>query len=380
VKKRIVIVGPAWPYRGGQALVESHLYETLSKLGYDCHTVSYSLLYPSILFPGTTQFDKSGVLHFDHRNRIYRLINSINPFSWIRAAWKIRDLKPDATVIIWWMGFFGPALATIAWFLKQWKTGKIVFLVENFISHEKRWFDNLSARRTMAYGDHYISESDYVTKQLVEAFPDRPVHKTTLPVYDCYATGDGSKESSRASLGITSKKVVLFFGYIRPYKGLDNLIRAFKDIQSQHPDTTLLIVGECYEDKSKYTDLIASEGLTESTVFVSEYVPNEDVERYFLAADVVCLPYNSATQSGIIMMAYGHRRPIVTTNVGGLAEFVREGKTGYIVPPGDLTQLAAAVNRVLTEGETVDFESHVAEFTGELGHKNLEKVFDAITG
>jgi len=111
-----------------------------------------------------------------------------------------------------------------------------------------------------------------------------------------------------------------------------------------------------------------------------EYVPNEDVERYFLAADVVCLPYNSATQSGIIMMAYGHRRPIVTTNVGGLAEFVREGKTGYIVPPGDLTQLAAAVNRVLTEGETVDFESHVAEFTGELGHKNLEKVFDAITG
>lgn len=379
-QKRVVIVGPAYPYRGGQALVESHLFETLTALGYDCHTVSFTLLYPSLLFPGTTQFDESDKVYNDHRDRITRVINSINPVSWFRAGRVVKSLDPDAVVFVWWMPFFGPALGTIAWLVRRWTRARIVFLVENYVSHERRWFDNLATQWTLRLADHFISESDYITQKLEGGFPSTPVHRTTLPVYDCYNFDAFDQVGARERLGITTRNVVLFFGYIRPYKGLDNLILAMKRVLESRPDTTLLIVGECYEDRAKYDDLIASEGLGDRTIFVSKYVANEEVEPYFKAADVVCLPYNSASQSGIIMMSYGFRRPVVTTEVGGLPEFVRVPDTGEIVSPGDVPALADAVVRVLERGGEVDYESNVDALTHELGHKNVERIFAGILG
>lgn len=378
--KRVVIVGPAFPYRGGQALVESHLFETLTSLGYDCHTVTFTLLYPSLLFPGTTQFDESGSLHNDHRDRIIRAINSINPLSWWRAARVIRRLNPHVVVFVWWMPFFGPALGSIAWLVRRWTEARIVFLVENYVSHENRWFDHAATRYTLRLADHFISESEYVGSSLSNAFPGTPNHRTTLPVYDCYDFHAFDRESARARLGITTRRVVLFFGYIRPYKGLDNLIRAMPKVLQSQPDTTLLVVGESYEDPQRYRDLIDSKGLSDRTQFVCKYVPNEAVEPYFKAADVVCLPYNSASQSGIIMMAYGFRRPVVTTDVGGLPEFVRRGETGEIVPPGDVDALADAVASVLERSDTVDFAGNVDRLTHELGHKNVEDIFSRIAG
>jgi D-inositol-3-phosphate glycosyltransferase len=376
--KRVVIVGPAYPYRGGQALVESHLFETLTSLGYDCYTVTFTLLYPSFLFPGTTQFDASGKLHNDHRDRITRAINSINPLTWWRAARVVRGLRPDVVVFVWWMPFFGPALGSIAWLVRRWTDARIVFLVENYVSHENRWFDHAATRWTLRLAHHFVSESDYVSERLAEAFPGTPVHRTTLPVYDCYDFGAFDRDSARKHLGIATRRVVLFFGYIRPYKGLDNLIRAMPRVLQSQPDTTLLIVGESYEDPQKYRDAIDAAGLTGRTQFVCKYVPNEEVEPYFKAADVVCLPYNSASQSGIVMMAYGFRRPVVTTDVGGLPEFVHRGETGEIVPPGDIDSLADAVASVLERCDTVDFAQNVEALTHELGHKNVEAIFARI--
>jgi glycosyltransferase involved in cell wall biosynthesis len=379
-RKRIVIVGPAYPYRGGQALVESHVYETLTGLGYDCHTISYTLLYPSIFFPGTTQFDESATHFKDHSDRITRMINSINPVTWFRAARRIRSLAPDAVIVVWWMPFFGPALGTICRLVKRWTRARIVFLIENYLSHERRWFDGAATRWTLSQADHFISQSQYITRTLQEEWPGRAVHQVTLPVFDCFDFDRFDRERAREHLGIKTRHVVLFFGYLRPYKGLDNLILAFNRVLEQKPDTTLLIVGECYEDLGKYTSLLEQENLTEKTMLVTKYVANEEVEPYYKAADLVCLPYNSATQSGIVMMAYGFRRPVVVTDVGGLPEFVRAGVTGLIVPPGDRERLAAGVIEGLTLAETVDFESRIAEFTHELGHRNMERIFAEITG
>ena len=377
--KRIVIVGPAYPYRGGQALVETHLFQLLSQLGYDCYTISYKLLYPSLLFPGTTQFDESGHVHFDHSDRIYRVINSVNPITWVKAAKKIEAIAPGVVVFVWWMPFFGPALGTIARLVKKSTGAKIVFLVENYVSHERRWFDHFATRKTLQYADQFISESEYVTARVREGFPGVPIEKVTLPVYDCYDFKKFDKASTRKELGIASKNVVLFFGYIRPYKGLDNLIRSFNKVLDVHPDTTLLIVGECYEDRRTYDDLIKGRGIGDRTIFVSRYVANEEIEPYFKAADVVCLPYNTASQSGIVMMSYGFRRPVVTTNVGGLPEFVLEGETGVMVPPRDPDALAAGVNKVLDSLDGVDYEANIGAFTRQLGYKKLERLFERLT-
>lgn len=378
-QKRIVIVGPAYPYRGGQALVESHLFETLTTLGYDCHTISYKLLYPSIFFPGTTQYDESATHFKDHSARIARIINSVNPITWWRAARRVRAIRPHAVVVVWWMPFFGPALYTISWLARRWTGAPVVFLIENYISHERRWFDEVATRWTLGLADHFISQSGYITEKLGAAFPRTPVHRVTLPVFDCFDFKAFDRASARDHLAIRSKNVVLFFGYLRPYKGLDNLIRAFNRVLSSEPDTTLLIVGECYEDLRKYTDLITAERLDGRTMLVTKYVANEEVEPYYKAADVVCLPYNSATQSGIVMMAYGFRRPVVVTDVGGLPEFVQPGRTGVVVPPGDLDALAGGILEVLRGRERVDFEANVAAFTHELGHKNMERIFGEIT-
>jgi glycosyltransferase involved in cell wall biosynthesis len=378
--KRIVIVGPAYPYRGGQALVESHMFATLTNLGYDVYTISYSLLYPSLLFPGTTQFDESGMHFNDHSDRTWRLVNSINPLSWFRVARKIRALDPDVVMLVWWMPFFGPALSTIGRLVKRWTRARIVFLVDNYLSHERRWFDAAFTSWTLRLADHFIGQSEYITNRLSEEFPHTPVHRVTLPVFDCFDLKAFDRTSAREHVGIRTRNVVLFFGYIRPYKGLDNLIRAFPRVLEAEPDTTLLIVGECYGDVTTYTDLVEAEGIAGRTMFVSKYVANEEIEPYFKAADVVALPYNSATQSGIVMLAYGFGRPVVTTDVGGLPESVQEGQTGVVVPRGDSAAMADGIVLVLRRGGEVDFEGNIAAFTHDLGHRHMERIFAGITG
>jgi len=379
-KQRIVIISPAYPYRGGQALVEAHLFQYLTQAGYDCHTITFTLLYPSIFFPGTTQSETSGMIFFEHSSRIKRVINSINPFTWIKAAWIINKIKPHAMVLIWWMPFFGPAYSSIALLSKKFTRSRIVFLVENFISHENRWFDRFFTRFTLRLADHFICFSKYIGQQLEQYFDDKSIHRMTLPIYDCYNLNRFNKESSRKILGINTSNVVLFFGFVRPYKGLDILIQAFPLVLSKYPDTTLLIVGEYYEDEQKYIDLVKDHGIENRSIMISKYIPNEELECYFKAADLSCLPYKSGTQSGIAMISYGFHVPVVVTDVGGIAELVVPDKTGVIAPPNQPEKIADGIIRVLELRNSTDFEKNIVDYIADVGYKNLKRIFNQITG
>lgn len=376
--KRIVIVGPAYPYRGGQALVEAHLYNHFTQAGHDCYTVSFTLLYPKIFFPGTTQYDESNIRFYEHDDKIFRIINSINPLTWWKAYRKIKALKAEAVIFVWWMPFFGPAYSTIAFLLKRFLKIPIVFLVENYISHENRWFDKALSKITLQFADAFICQSTYVKQNIQENHNNTPIFQTTLSVFDCYDLKQYTTTTARQKLKIKTNKVVLFFGLIRAYKGLDQLLRAFPILQKQYPDTTLLVVGECYEDIQKYKKIIDKEGITDRVRLVSEFIPNEAVEPYFKAADLVCLPYYSATQSGILMMAYGFRKPVITTNVGGLSELVKQGKTGMILRDNAPQKLALAMAQIFESNE--NFEQHIEQLSESLGYKTLGTIFEEITG
>lgn len=378
MKKKIVIVGPAYPYRGGQALVEAHLFDTLTQAGYECHTVSFTLLYPKIFFPGTTQFDESKKTFFSHQDKIYRIINSINPFTWFKAIKKIRSINPDNVIFVWWMPFFGPAYGTIAHFLKKRTNAKITFLVENYISHENRWFDRFFSRVTLNYADYFIGQSDYVRSRISEVHKKK-IFKTTLSVFDCYDFNEYNKKTAREKLNINpNNKVVTFFGLIRRYKGLDKLIQSFKMIEKKHPDLTLLIVGECYEDISYYEDIIKEMGIEDKTILVNKFIANENIEPYFKASDMVVLPYNSATQSGILMMAYGLKVPVVANNVGGLPELIVEGKTGTVIPNNTPEAIAEGVDRLFQYGEKENFEENIKDINSSLGYINLKGIMEEI--
>lgn len=377
-ERKIIIVGPAYPYRGGQALVEAYLYKTLTELGYQCHTVSFTLLYPSMFFPGTTQFEESGFIAFPHTQKITRIINSINPITWIKAARYILRLKPHAVVFIWWMPFFGPAYYIISKILKWFGNTRIVFLMENFVSHEKRFFDRISAKITLKNAQYFICQSNFVKKQLTEVYNHKPVFETTLSIYDCYDLNKYNTHTAREHLGIRTKYVVLFFGLIRAYKGLDKLLEAFPQIENKLQDVTLLVAGENYESFDKYNELIEKSGVKERIQLHIKYIPNENIEPYFKAADVVCLPYYSATQSGIVMMAYGFRKPVVVTNTGGLKELVDEDRTGIVIENNNANLIANAVTKIIENRQGINFSKNIDDKVSSLGYKNLERIFEAI--
>jgi len=378
-KEKIILVSPAYPYRGGQALVESYMYKTISELGYDALTVSYSLLYPSIFFPGTTQFDDSKIIPFEHTNKIKRIINSINPFSWYRAARFIKKEKPDAVIFVWWMPFFAPALSTIARLLKKNnKKIQITFLVENYISHENRWFDRFFTKRTLRRADSFICQSEFIEKQIQQDFKQTPIHKTTLSIYDCYNLNRYTKQTAKDFLNIDTQNVILFFGLIRPYKGLDKLIETFAHIAKEKPDTTLLIVGECYDDITKYQNIIKKHDLQTKTMLVNKFIANEDVEPYFKAADVVVLPYYSGTQSGILMMAYGFEVPVVATDVGGISELIVENKTGIVVNNNEIEHLSPAINQILDTKDDFPYSEEIRKYTHNLGYVNMANILKKI--
>jgi len=378
MKKKVVIVGPAYPYRGGQSLVEAHLFDTLTKLGYECHTVSFTLLYPKIFFPGTTQFDTSKKTFFNHQDKIYRIINSINPLTWIKAAKKIKEINPDNTIFVWWMPFFGPAYAMIGKLIKRSTNTKITYLVENYISHENRWFDKFSSKHTLNQSDYFICQSNFVYNQIAEVHKKKKIFKTTLSVFDCYNLNTYNQQTAREFLGIKTQKVVMFFGLIRRYKGLDKLILAFNQIEKLHPDLTLLIVGECYEDISYYENLIDQEGIRDKTILVNRFIANEEVEPYFKAADMVVLPYNSASQSGILMMAYGFNVPAVVNNVGGLPELIVKGKTGSVIADNTPAEITAGIDRLYQVMETENIAANISNLNETLGYINVPGMMEEI--
>jgi len=370
---RIAIVGPAYPLRGGNALFVAHLLDALRQ-DHDVYVVSYSRLYPKLLFPGKTQMNVS---HDPVKTTPSRqLVDSINPVSWFRTASWICEPKrrPDLVVFTWWNPFFGPALGAIARLVKRRCGAGVVFVAENVVSHENRFIDRFLTRYALAAADYFLVLSGVVARRIQSLFPGVPLRQAALPIYDCYRPDALDRDAVRARLGLT-RPTVLFFGYVRAYKGLTYLLNAMPAVLENH-EVQLLIVGEFYDERQRYERLISSLGIEDSVTVVAEHVPDESVGEYFVASDVVVLPYLSATQSGITQIAYAFGLPVISTDVGGLPEVVKDGETGYIVESGSAEALARAINRFFEGGDRTNLEQGVArearaDHAGELMRRSI---------
>lgn len=374
MKKKIIILGPAYPYRGGNALFVAHLYEALSK-SFNVEVINFTRLYPQLLFPGTRQEDVSKVAIKKHPST--RLIDSINPLTWVKTINYIKSRNPDLIAFIWYQPFFGFSIGTIAKFLRKKFKDKILFITENIISHESMFYDKILTKYALSSADKFLVLSDVVEKGIRSMYPHKKVFRSTLPIYDCYGFDTSlSKSEARKKLGIDeNKKVLLFFGYIRAYKGLTNLIEAMPVLLREDENYFLLVVGEFYEPREKYFKRIKELGIAKNVLIIDEFVPNEEVGIYYSASDLVVLPYISATQSGILNIAYGFKKPVVVTNVGGLPELVEDGKTGFIVEPQNPVALAEGIKKYFSASNFVDFSKNIETFVKENSFTSIEKVF-----
>jgi len=358
-KKKIVIVGPAYPYRGGNSLFIAHLYDKLSK-EFEVTILNYKLLYPSFLFPGSTQFDKSNVTFNPIKS--VRIVNSISPISWLKTAGRIKTIQPDLVVFDWWHPFFSFCHFSISALLGKAYRNKILFITENFISHEGHFVDRMLTRFGLCYASSFLALSEKVEKDLSAVATNRKIYRSELPVYDCYNLPADENKLSRKTFGLNEDDfVLLFFGYIRKYKGLDLLINALPLVIKEIPNVKLLIVGESYEDFSFYQKLVSELKVTNYVLMENRFVANEEVAKYYSAGDLVVLPYRSATQSGILNVAYGFYKPVLVTNVGGLAEFVSENETGIVVEPESPEAIANGILKFYSLQKSVNFRKYISE-------------------
>lgn len=364
---KIVIVGTAYPLRGGIAHFNALLARYLSK-HHSVETVTFKRQYPRLLFPGKTQ-DERGPSQ--ESKAAPQLIDSVNPLNWVKVANTISRGKPDLLIFKYWMPFFAPCFGTIAKRVKRKTGAKVLFICDNVIPHERRPGDAVLTRYAFKQVDFFIVQSDAVEEELKKTVPNAKYAKVPHPVYEIFGPGLGKQEARRL-LNIKEGRVILFFGYVRSYKGLHTLIEAMPSVLHEL-GVQLLIVGEFYEDERVYRDAIRQLGVEASVTVVADYVPNDRVRLYFSAADVVVLPYVSATQSGIVQIAYNFSKPVISTNVGGLPEVVRDGETGFLVPPEDPQALAAAIVRFYREDRE-------AEFSRRVGAIRQEYSWDALVG
>lgn len=349
MSKSVVIIGPAHPLRGGLASYDERLAKEFMQQG--CNTVIYtfSLQYPGFLFPGTTQYSSEpapGDLNIKVR------INSVNPFNWFSVGNELKKLRPDIIVVRYWLPFMGPCLGTILRRVKKNKHTKVVCIADNIIPHEKRPGDIPFTKYFVKAVDGFITMSEKVLTDLPKFAAGKPAKFVPHPLYDNFGEKI-SKEKARAQLAISNEqKVLLFFGFIRKYKGLDILLDAMKILkESPLPiaDCQLLIAGEFYEDRKQYDEQIERLGIQDSLILRTDFIPDSEVKYYLCAADVVVQPYRNATQSGVTPLAYHFEVPMIVTNVGGLPSLVPDGKVGLIAEP-DAESIAEKVLDYFNKG------------------------------
>jgi glycosyltransferase involved in cell wall biosynthesis len=352
---KVVIVSTFYPLRGGIAHFNSLLFKTLTRRGHTVKAITFSRQYPKIFFPGKTQ-DEQGTESEAYKTNARVMTDSINPFSWIRTGFAVASEKPDVVIFKYWMPFFAPCYFVISLIAKWFSKAKVVYILDNFIPHEKRIGDGVLLWLATRLADGYVAMSNTVEQDLLAYFPSGVRYeKAAHPVYNIFGEALPRSEA-REKLGLTNdEKVVLFFGYIRKYKGLDTLFEALATLNG----IKLLVVGEFYGDEAFYRNKISELGIADKLILRDGYLPNDEVAKYFSACDLVVLPYRSATQSGIVQIAYNFDRPCLVTDVGGLAEVVHDGETGFIVPPENPAALAAAITRFYDENRAASFEAAV---------------------
>ena len=350
---KIIIVGTSHPYRGGIAAFTDRLACEFVSDGIDTEIVTFRLQYPSIFFPGKTQFSDAKA----HEGlRISRKVNSVNPLNWIKVGKEIRKKNPDIVIFTYWMSFFAPCYSKIAKIVKRNGYTKCIGLIHNMIPHEKSLLDKMFAPRFVKSMDGFVTLSQSVLDDVISLDKDnKPKVLTPHPLYDHYGEIE-DKALAINNLGLDKNyRYFLFFGLVRAYKGLDLLIEAFADQRLREFPVKLLVVGEFYDDPKPYLEQIERLGLTENIIVENRYIPDNEVKNYFNAADIIVQPYKSATQSGVTQIAYHFEKPMLVTNVGGLGEIIPDGKVGYVVEP----QPVAIANALVDFCENERYDSFV---------------------
>jgi len=370
---KIVIIGTTYPHRGGIAHFNELLFKTLHGRGHDMQMISFKRQYPSIFFPGKTQFEDKPS---DGHVRSEALLDSIGPLSWLKVAKRVRQINPDLVIFKYWMPFFAPAYVAIAKRVKAGRNTKVLYVCDNIIPHERRFGDRPLTRMALSTVDYFVVMSQSVKQELLQFVPDAKYSMVHHPVYEIFSD-HFTKGEARRRLGLGKDLVILFFGYVRRYKGLHVLLEALGSVQKKMP-VKLLVAGEFYDDRQSYMRQIDRLGLGENVILHDHYIPNDEVGLYYAAADCVALPYITATQSGIVQICYNYHRPVIATDVGGLPEVVREGKTGFIVPAGDAEAFARAIIRFYEEDREAQFSANVAEAKKDFSWERMAEAIEAL--
>jgi glycosyltransferase involved in cell wall biosynthesis len=327
---KVVIIGPGHPLRGGLATFNQRLAQEFIHSGNECFIYSFSLQYPSFLFPGKTQYSDEPA---PEGLKIFSAINSVNPFNWISVGNRLKKEKPDIIVVRYWLPFMGPALGTILRRVRKNKHTRIICIADNIIPHEKRLGDKAFTKYFLKSCDAFITMSEKVMYDLRTFQKEKQAKLVQHPLYDSFGE-IVSKEEARKKLGVNSQEsIVLFFGFIRKYKGLDLLLEAMADERIKKSGIKLLVAGEFYEDQRPYQELIEKLKIFDQLILRTDFIPDSEVRYYLCAADAVIQPYRNATQSGVTPLAYHFEKPMIVTNVGGLPSLVPNEKAGLVVEP-----------------------------------------------
>jgi glycosyltransferase involved in cell wall biosynthesis len=368
--KKIIIIGPAHPLRGGLASYDERLAKEFIEEGFDTTIYTFSYQYPRFLFPGTTQYSSEPA---PKNISIKVKINSINPFNWVAVGNELKKIKPDIIVVRYWLPFMGPCLGTILRRVKKNHYTKIICIADNIFPHEKRPGDKIFTKYFLKPVDGFITMSQKVLYDLHQFAKNKPAQFVPHPLYDNFGEII-SKEEARKKLGINIEdKIILFFGFIRKYKGLDILLHALKILQSIYnvPDLKLLIAGEFYEDEKNYEGLLNDPAIKDSLILHTHFISDSEVKYYLCAADCVIQPYRSATQSGVTPLAYHFEKPMIVTNVGGLPSLVPDKKVGLIAEP-NAESIAKKVIEYFELGEDY-FLPYLREEKKKYSWKNMVK-------
>lgn len=359
MNNKIVLIGPVYPYKGGISHYTALLYQAL-KEEFDVKMISFKFQYPKFLYKKEQK---------DFSNDTFKIketdfcLHTANPINWICTAKKINSQKPDMVIIQWWHPYFAPCYYLLCKLIKK---SRILFICHNVFPHERFPLDHLLTKFTLQQGDCYIVQSEMDAKDLCSVI-NNPVYRQIVhPTYNAFKIKNISKEEARRQLQIENeKKLLLFFGFIREYKGLKYLITAMEKAIQEADNLELLIVGDFADknDTKYYQELITKCGIQENVRIYDGYIPDKEVEKFFAACDIVVLPYISATQSGIVQIAFGFEKPVIVTNVGGLPDVVTDGKTGYVVEAESEDKIAKAIGKYFKENKDREFIENIRKET-----------------
>jgi len=374
LRMKITILGTAHPYRGGLATFNERLAKQFQDEGHKVEVMTFTLQYPSFLFPGKTQFTSDPA---PTGLSITRRLNSCNPLNWIKLGKQIRKAAPDLLICSYWMAFFAPAYGTICRMAKKNGKTRCVALVHNMFPHEKSILDKFFAPYFVKSQYGFVTLSESVANDIRSLIPPSLEGRVKVgfhPIYDHYGT-QMDKDEACQILGLDAHlNYMLFFGLVRAYKGLDLLLEALEKVKDTEPNLRLLIAGEFYEDEAKYRQMIKNFGIEDQVIIRNEFIPDSDLRKYFGAADLIVQPYKSATQSGVTQVAFHFEKPMLVTNVGGLGEIVHHGKMGYAVNP-DSQDIAEAIEDYYMQNRQASFTKYLITEKGKYAWNKMTAAF-----